>query len=765
MTSKNDDWLKEALISKSLTIFLGMDLPLEITGVPSRSELATRLAERKGFDRSLSLADVAQRVSQSSSRRWEFTSFVRDQLDTTGKAPRAFHERIVKLAHEFRIETIISTAYDNLLDIAFQQARLGFNRVVRGSDINFINPNYTTLIKLYGDIQQPDTLTITEQDHLNLLRDQEKAPILDEVRRAFRRNTVFFIGYNLADIDFRFIFDQIGENRLSRAAYAIWPSLPETDINMWRERGINILDSDPFGILSKRNVELSPNTRTLDELVNIANPLPDQHGQGDDIMDYRLGLNLLREYIQQKGSALLVEYATLEERFTKNEKDERLFGISENTRNVRSQIIYALNEMALTHCGVSFTQLCLKGQTGLSNNPHEKIIESLERIENKIDQGRAEDRDIAVQILDLLSQNSLKLDDANQIMLDLQQWARTVQESGLPISPDLRAQLDTLCTNTSGVTEYFQLAIPLIPGLLSYNVELGGQHQINLQAVWTRMKAKIKSRSKGDGKKLGEEKIYGKGSRWAVVIGANQYEDKTHYGELHVCINDANAISDCLLTNGYHPEHLRLLTDKTSDLPTRDNILIAVNAIAKATDPNDTLIFFYSGHGDYVNGESYLVTRNGKRLALEDTAVKVSRIKEIMVQAPAKAKVIILDACHSGANIEGKGPKCMTEEFIRRVFEQAEGLAILASCKQGQVSYEWQTNERSVFTYYLLEGLQGQADLDEKGFVTLQDINRHVNNGVKLWACQRNREQTPTLQAEMAGDIIIAHTERHTVNP
>ena len=126
-----------------------------------------------------------------------------------------------------------------------------------------------------------------------------------------------------------------------------------------------------------------------------------------------------------------------------------------------------------------------------------------------------------------------------------------------------------------------------------------------------------------------------------------------------------------------------------------------------------------------------------------------------MEQAPARAKVIVLDACHSGADIGGKGPKPMSEEFIRRVFEQAEGLAILASCKQGQVSYEWQAQERSTFTHFLLEALAGQADRDEKGFVTVQDANRHVTNGVKLWASQRNLSQTPTLQYTVAGDIIL----------
>ena len=62
-----------------------------------------------------------------------------------------------------------------------------------------------------------------------------------------------------------------------------------------------------------------------------------------------------------------------------------------------------------------------------------------------------------------------------------------------------------------------------------------------------------------------------------------------------------------------------------------------------------------------------------------------------------------------------------------------------------------------MFTYFLLEALEGEADLDGKGFVTIQDINRYVSNGVKLWASQRDCIQTPTLQADIAGDLIVAY--------
>jgi hypothetical protein len=241
---------------------------------------------------------------------------------------------------------------------------------------------------------------------------------------------------------------------------------------------------------------------------------------------------------------------------------------------------------------------------------------------------------------------------------------------------------------------------------------------------------------KGDGGETSPAPLHGLGNRWAVLVGVH-------------------AIREQLLAGGFDPARIRLLTDQTGELPTKANILVAVKAMADATDPDDLLLFYYSGHGDEEGGESYLVARDGRRLVLGDTAVPLARVREIVEDAPARAKVIVLDACHSGADIGGKGPKPMSEEFIRRVFEQAEGLAVLASCKQGQLSYEWRENERSAFTHFLLEALEGQADRDEKGFVTVQDANRHVTNGVKLWASQRNLSQTPTLRYTVAGDIIL----------
>jgi hypothetical protein len=246
------DQLNYVLSRRTLALFLGSDLPQQITGLPSRADLARELSRRRGLDDTFSIAEVAQRIGRGDNR-WDLVAYIRDQLDTTGKQPQPIHRFLVDLVQIHQIGYLITTAYDDLVDLAFQEAGVPVNLVVRNSDVRFIVPGRPTLIKLYGDVRRPDTLVITEDDQYQLWRNRDKEDLLDEVHTILRRNTVLFLGYNLSDPCFRFLWQETQDRagRFACPSYAVWSGITKEDRQLWRGRGVTILDEAPLHVLDK----------------------------------------------------------------------------------------------------------------------------------------------------------------------------------------------------------------------------------------------------------------------------------------------------------------------------------------------------------------------------------------------------------------------------------------------------------------------------------------------------------------------------------
>ena len=264
--------LHESLQRDALTLFLGADLPRAVTGLPSRADLARGLAERHGLDAALSLAQVAQRVSRAGNR-FDFTDYLRRELDTAGQPVPAFYRTLAAFAQAHPLPAI-TTAYDDSLERALRDAGVPFDRLARGSDVAFLRADRLALIKLYGDVQMPDTLVVTEDDHYGLWRDRDKEALLDEVKRALQRNTVLFLGYNLSDPDFHLLWREVLDKLgcFARTAYAVWPGLPESEAQMWRDRMIQTLEADPWGLISSNAPFIPQDTPSTPPIVVQSEP-------------------------------------------------------------------------------------------------------------------------------------------------------------------------------------------------------------------------------------------------------------------------------------------------------------------------------------------------------------------------------------------------------------------------------------------------------------------------------------------------------------
>src|SRR6266498_5065880 len=64
--------------------------------------------------------------------------------------------------------------------------------------------------------------------------------------------------------------------------------------------------------------------------------------------------------------------------------------------------------------------------------------------------------------------------------------------------------------------------------------------------------------------------IYGRGKRWAILVGINEYTDKLNYGNLRVCVQDATNIRKVLTEGGFETSRVYLLTDKEPKKPLKE---------------------------------------------------------------------------------------------------------------------------------------------------------------------------------------------------
>lgn len=150
------------------------------------------------------------------------------------------------------------------------------------------------------------------------------------------------------------------------------------------------------------------------------------------------------------------------------------------------------------------------------------------------------------------------------------------------------------------------------------------------------------------------------GKKKALCIGINYVGQQ---GELRGCINDANNIKRFLSTQfGYKDDDMVILTDDARNprqIPTRQNILHAMEWLVRDARPNDSLFFHYSGHGGQtkdLNGDEedgydeviYPVDFKQNSHIVDDM------MHDIMVRPlPAGCRLTaIFDSCHSGSALD-----------------------------------------------------------------------------------------------------------------
>ncbi|MDZ8136508.1 MAG: SUMF1/EgtB/PvdO family nonheme iron enzyme [Nostoc sp. DedQUE04] len=217
----------------------------------------------------------------------------------------------------------------------------------------------------------------------------------------------------------------------------------------------------------------------------------------------------------------------------------------------------------------------------------------------------------------------------------------------------------------------------------------------------------------------------------ALLIGISEYEPGLN--SLPAAVKDVEAMQRVLVNlemGGFAEADITVLKN-----PQRQEIEDAIYHLFSSRQKDDLLLFYFSGHGIKDDrGKLYLSTRatktqNGKLVT--PSAVAASVLHDNINDSRSQRQVVILDCCFSGAIAQGMSVK---DAGIINVQEQlgGKGRAILTSSTSTQYSFEQEGSELSIYTRYLVEGIEtGAADKDTDGWISIDELHDYASTKVQ----------------------------------
>lgn len=252
--------------------------------------------------------------------------------------------------------------------------------------------------------------------------------------------------------------------------------------------------------------------------------------------------------------------------------------------------------------------------------------------------------------------------------------------------------------------------------------------------------------------------LFSHGYAVLIGVGASAYAPWS----LPVTVKDVQALRG-LLTDpdlcGYPADHIRLLHDGGA---TKQAILDGLSWLAEraAADGDATAVIYFSGHGwlDEATGRYYLLSYDVEPFDLTRSALAAEAFTAALRKVEARRLLAVMDCCHAAgmATVTDvptlKLPPGLSQaalpKGVSEALRQGAGRAVISSSTGAQKSWVRPDGTLSLFTYHLLEALQGAGNRPGDTEVRISNLMAHLSRAVPASArtlC--GAEQTPFLDA------------------
>ena len=241
----------------------------------------------------------------------------------------------------------------------------------------------------------------------------------------------------------------------------------------------------------------------------------------------------------------------------------------------------------------------------------------------------------------------------------------------------------------------------------------------------------------------------------ALIIGIGSYEN---------IIDAAYADKDALMFRDYAAEKLGIPESRIKTLINEDadigEVLLGIRKwIRRSTKPDKTDVFvFYAGHGiATATGEAYILPYDGRPEVdlLDRTALLQKELFAEIDKANPRNVTIFLDACYTGKARTGE--VLMADANYRPIAIRPiddgmpDNFTLITASSGDEFSGPLEEAKHGLFSYFLMKGMEGDADSNQDGRITAGELHQFVKENVLRQSADK---QTPELQGN-ANRVLV----------
>lgn len=220
------------------------------------------------------------------------------------------------------------------------------------------------------------------------------------------------------------------------------------------------------------------------------------------------------------------------------------------------------------------------------------------------------------------------------------------------------------------------------------------------------------------------------GTLHLVAIGVSDHQ-ATRY-QLEYADDDATGLTAAMEAGAaqlYEDVRVSLLTNADAD---RRGILTLLDEVAtRAYGEGDTLVVFIAGHGIHVRNRLFFLAHDSAVGEAAATAVHWRDVDEALRDARCPRILLLLDTCYAGDFFEGDdrgAAVSRSQDAFRDEITRGSGVKVIAATGGDEQARETDDLGHGAFTYALLEALEGKADGDGDGAVSVDEVYRYVQD-------------------------------------